>query len=478
MGMRSSSTIGPSAVRPIFWTNRPPRTSSRSILFARLSTESPAQRRAKLGRSPRPRKARRMFPSSSTAITRSRRSASPISTATGATISSSSSPTPTSTPGQVLEAQPRHLQARSLPPRRQVPLAARPGLGDRAGHLVFALRGLRSRRRRQGRGGRQDGRGRSPRRRRPVQTGPEYLTILDGATGKPITRSIGRRAMASPGDRGLQLRLAEPARRRLPGRQDALPDRRAGHLQHHHARAYQLRRRASSKSSGGGTTRKEPRDTGARVHIGCTPPTSTATDATKWCSARPCSTTTARSLWSTGLGHPDHFYVGDIDPRGPGWRSTTASNPAERRTACAWSTPARGKILWGHDEPTRHVHSSGLCADIDAGAAGLGMLQRRTRLQGQTLVARLQGQRHLDQRPRRPGSPRRLLGRRPAARTASSADASPTTAARTRQHQGRGQRGRRGRHPGRLARGNHRQRAGRTADLHDHDPGRPTAACA
>ena len=24
-----------------------------------------------------------------------------------------------------------------------------------------------------------------------------------------------------------------------------------------------------------------------------------------------------------------------------------------------------GRILWGHDQPTRHIHSSGLCADID-----------------------------------------------------------------------------------------------------------------
>ena len=54
-----------------------------------------------------------------------------------------------------------------------------------------------------------------------VQTGPEYLTILDGLTGKPLAQVDwpSREGLHRP--RGLQLRLAQSVVRRLPGRQDA-----------------------------------------------------------------------------------------------------------------------------------------------------------------------------------------------------------------------------------------------------------------
>lgn len=77
------------------------------------------------------------------------------------------------------------------------------------------------------------------------------------------------------------------------------------------------------------------------------------------------------ALWTTGLGHPDHFYVGDIDPDRPGLEIYYGieSRRKERNGMCLVEA-ATGKILWGHEGATRHVHGQGMCSDIDAGHAG------------------------------------------------------------------------------------------------------------
>lgn len=74
-----------------------------------------------------------------------------------------------------------------------------------------------------------------------------------------------------------------------------------------------------------------------------------------------------KALWSTGLGHPDHSYVGDLDPKRPGLEIYYGieSRQKERNGMCMVDA-ATGKILWGYEGFTRHVHSHGLCSDIDA----------------------------------------------------------------------------------------------------------------
>lgn len=71
------------------------------------------------------------------------------------------------------------------------------------------------------------------------------------------------------------------------------------------------------------------------------------------------------ALWSTGLGHPDHFYVGDIDPGRPGLEIYYGIEPGKPKNCMCLVDAKTGKIIWGHDQPTRHVHSAGLCSDID-----------------------------------------------------------------------------------------------------------------
>ncbi len=71
-------------------------------------------------------------------------------------------------------------------------------------------------------------------------------------------------------------------------------------------------------------------------------------------------------LWTTGRGHPDAAYLSDVDPARPGMEMAYG---VETRQPGGGGlnlvSAATGKTLWKLDTPTRHVHSKGMCADID-----------------------------------------------------------------------------------------------------------------
>jgi len=71
-------------------------------------------------------------------------------------------------------------------------------------------------------------------------------------------------------------------------------------------------------------------------------------------------------LWSTGLGHPDHFYVGNLIPDRPGLEVYYGIEPRQRKNGMCMVDARTGTILWGHEGSTRHVHGHGMCSDIDA----------------------------------------------------------------------------------------------------------------
>lgn len=75
-------------------------------------------------------------------------------------------------------------------------------------------------------------------------------------------------------------------------------------------------------------------------------------------------------LWSTGLGHPDHCYVGKLDPDRPGLQIYYGLETKQKANGMCLVDAATGKLLWGLDRPTRHVHSNGLCSDIDPAHPG------------------------------------------------------------------------------------------------------------
>jgi rhamnogalacturonan endolyase len=76
-------------------------------------------------------------------------------------------------------------------------------------------------------------------------------------------------------------------------------------------------------------------------------------------------------LWSTGLRHPDHCYVGDIDPTRPGLEIYYGIEPGRAEDGMCLVDAKTGRVLWGLKERTYHVHSSGLCADIDPNHVGM-----------------------------------------------------------------------------------------------------------
>lgn len=75
-------------------------------------------------------------------------------------------------------------------------------------------------------------------------------------------------------------------------------------------------------------------------------------------------------LWTTGLGHNDFAYPGDIDPHRPGMEIYYGIETRAEKHGMCLVDAATGKILWGFDESTVHIHGAGLCADIDPAVPG------------------------------------------------------------------------------------------------------------
>nr|HPM80768.1 hypothetical protein [Candidatus Anammoximicrobium sp.] len=75
-------------------------------------------------------------------------------------------------------------------------------------------------------------------------------------------------------------------------------------------------------------------------------------------------------LWSTGFGHPDFCFVGDIDPARPGLEIFYGIEPRRDNNALCLVEAKTGTLLWGLQTPTTHVGTDGMCADIDDGHPG------------------------------------------------------------------------------------------------------------
>jgi len=81
---------------------------------------------------------------------------------------------------------------------------------------------------------------------------------------------------------------------------------------------------------------------------------------------------TGSVLWTTGAGHPDAHYYGDIDPVRPGMELAyviETAKPQGGGLCCV--DPKTGDSLWKLAEPSTHVHSMGICSDLDVLSPGL-----------------------------------------------------------------------------------------------------------
>ena len=79
-----------------------------------------------------------------------------------------------------------------------------------------------------------------------------------------------------------------------------------------------------------------------------------------------------RTMWSTGLGHGDRFYLTDVDPARPGlevWY--TIEDPHPQNGASLWDART-GRLIFGTDEPTMdNQMAGGLVGDIDPKYPGM-----------------------------------------------------------------------------------------------------------
>ena len=178
-----------------------------------------------------------------------------------------------------------------------------------------------------------------------------------------------------------------------------------------------------------------------------------------------------KALWSTGLGHPDSVYVGHIDPSLPGLQIYYNLETHNPRNGMRTVNARTGKILWGYDKPTVHIHSQGMCSPLDPKLPGCQCYGGERDFKEKLLAPRLQRQRAFDEGPGRPGHSHGVLGLE-----AVSADRSSFVDCLVSRPDAAAPAGRffcgGGRHFGRLARGDYHHAARRDADLHHNNPRR------
>ncbi len=83
-----------------------------------------------------------------------------------------------------------------------------------------------------------------------------------------------------------------------------------------------------------------------------------------------CLDDNGNSLWSTGQEHPDANYVSDFDPDRPGLEIYYGLEMRQNKNGMCLADARTGEIIWGIDVPTKHVHSYGLAGDIDGSRRG------------------------------------------------------------------------------------------------------------
>ena len=72
-----------------------------------------------------------------------------------------------------------------------------------------------------------------------------------------------------------------------------------------------------------------------------------------------------KTLWSNGLGHPDLFYTADMIPERPGLEIAYGYETRQKIHGIQVADAKTGKMIWGHPDPTTHIHDWGVFADID-----------------------------------------------------------------------------------------------------------------
>jgi rhamnogalacturonan endolyase len=77
-----------------------------------------------------------------------------------------------------------------------------------------------------------------------------------------------------------------------------------------------------------------------------------------------------KTLWTNRLGHQDVFYVADIIPDRPGLEIAYGYEDRQPMNGIQVADARTGQMIWGHPQPTTHIHDWGMLADIDPSNPG------------------------------------------------------------------------------------------------------------
>ncbi len=84
-----------------------------------------------------------------------------------------------------------------------------------------------------------------------------------------------------------------------------------------------------------------------------------------------CLDDDGKCLWNLGMGHPDWFYLADVDPSRPGLEIAYGFETPQQKNGICLVDPRNGKIIWGCPHATTHIHDWGMVADIDPATPGM-----------------------------------------------------------------------------------------------------------
>ena len=76
-------------------------------------------------------------------------------------------------------------------------------------------------------------------------------------------------------------------------------------------------------------------------------------------------------LWNLGLGHPDIMYVGDYIPTRPGLEIAFGYEVKQEKNGLCLVDARTGHIIWGHPYKTTHIHDQGMIGDFIADKPGI-----------------------------------------------------------------------------------------------------------
>lgn len=78
-------------------------------------------------------------------------------------------------------------------------------------------------------------------------------------------------------------------------------------------------------------------------------------------------------LWTTGMGHNDYMYLSDIMPENPGMEVAYIYETPQLKNGVCVADAKTGRILWGLDEQTWHVND-GYAIDLDPAIPGMEVM--------------------------------------------------------------------------------------------------------